>query len=152
MVILKQWHLVNDRLQPLRGTAGRAARASVRLTKAAAEIVRHSSTAPPLRGSAHHAADSAPTRPASSVPVSSSKTGRAAAAYQEEFSKWAALIDAIACDLGLSKDQRAAAVVQLRAQGQAAASAAQQMVAEEEAANDRAYRRYLRQLSALRSG
>ena len=67
--------------------------------------------------------------------------GRAEAAYKEEFGKWEGLIDAAANDLGLSRDQRTAAVIALRARQQIAAKGARQRAIEEERQNARARRR-----------
>lgn len=96
--------------------------------------------------------DNTPTRPRffHGLPAAGGEatTGRAGAAYQEEFNQWQPLIDAISNDLSLSPDQRAAAVVNLRASQQAAAKGAAARVAAEEAQNAKAYRRYKQALAA----
>jgi hypothetical protein len=75
-------------------------------------------------------------------------SGRAAAVYQEEFDKWEGLINAIAGDFGLSREQRATGIMALRGRQQAAAKGAQQRVMEEEKQKVKAFRRYKQQLAA----
>ena len=84
----------------------------------------------------------------SSASSGEASTGRAGAAYQEEFNHWQPLIDAISKDLSLSPEQRAAAVVTLKARQQAAAKGVQQQVMAEEKQNAQAFRRYKQQLAA----
>ena len=68
-------------------------------------------------------------------------TGRAAAVYQAESDKWDAMIEAVANDFGLSREQRAAAIAALRMRQQAAAKGAQQLIMDEEKGKVKAYRR-----------
>jgi len=74
---------------------------------------------------------------------------RAAAVYQEESEKWEFLIEAVAHNVGLSREQRAAAITALRIRQQAAASGAQQKVMEEEKQKAKAFRRYQQQKAGL---
>jgi hypothetical protein len=95
----------------------------------------------------------APTRPRffngqSSAGGGDAATGRAGMAYQETFNQWQAQIDAINNDLSLSPEQRAAAIVGLRARQQAAAKGAAARVTAEEKQNAQAFRRYKQQLAA----
>jgi hypothetical protein len=76
--------------------------------------------------------------------------GRAEAVFQEEFAKWQGLIDAAAGDLGLSRDQRAAAVTALRVRQHAAAKAARHRAIEDDRQTERAARRARRRLTAPR--
>lgn len=75
-------------------------------------------------------------------------SGRAAAVYQEEFDKWEGLINAVAGDFGLSREQRASGITALRMRQKAAAKGAQQSVMEEEKQKAKAFRRYKQQLVA----
>lgn len=70
---------------------------------------------------------------------------RAAAVYQEESGKWDGLIEAVADDMSLSREQRAALIGDLRQKQQAAASAAQSRVIEEEMQKLKAFRRFRQQ-------
>ena len=108
--------------------------------------------APPVRVVRAPSNGNAPQRPrlsyASLGGGDSAAGGRAGAAYQEEFTQWQPLIEAISNDLSLSPEQRAATVVNLRESQQAAAKGAQQRVVEEEKQNAKAFRRYRQQLAA----
>ena len=70
-----------------------------------------------------------------------SSSGRAEAAYKEEFDKWSGMIDDIASNPGLSKEQRAAAIAGLRQRQQAAAKGVRKRVSDEEKATAKAVRR-----------
>ena len=79
--------------------------------------------------------------PALSGGLDDMATGRAAAVYQAESDKWDAMIEAVANDFGLSREQRAAAIAALRMRQQAAAKGAQQLIMDEEKGKVKAYRR-----------
>ncbi|MDR3424333.1 MAG: hypothetical protein P4L50_01770 [Anaerolineaceae bacterium] len=68
------------------------------------------------------------------IDVGEIPSGRAEAAYKEEFDKWQGLIDATASDPSLSKDQRLAAVAALSLRQKAAAKAVRKQVRNEEKA------------------
>ncbi|MGB9153850.1 MAG: relaxase/mobilization nuclease domain-containing protein [Alphaproteobacteria bacterium] len=68
-------------------------------------------------------------------------SGRAEAAYKEEFDKWSGMIDDIASNPSLSKEQRAAAIAGLRQRQQAAANGVRKRVSDEEKAITRVARR-----------
>ena len=94
-----------------------------------------------------------PTRPSffygqSAAGGGDTATGRAGMAYQEEFNQWQPMIDAVSSDLSLSPEQRAAAVLGLRARQQAAAKGAAARVTAEEKQNAQEFRRYKQQLAA----
>ena len=74
---------------------------------------------------------------------------RAAAAYQEESGKWEGLIEGVAQNVSLSRQQRAAEIAALRERQQAAASRAQQRVMEEEKQKAKAFRRTQQQKAVL---
>ncbi len=78
-------------------------------------------------------------------------SARAAAAYQEESGKWEGLIEAVAHNIGLSREQRAAAIAGLRMRQQAAAKGAQQRVMEKEKQKAKAFRRTQQQKAVLGS-
>jgi len=68
-------------------------------------------------------------------------SGRAEAAYKEEFDRWSGMIDEIASNPGLSKEQRAAAIASLRQRQHAAANGVRKRVSDEEKAMAKAARR-----------
>ncbi|MGB9153885.1 MAG: relaxase/mobilization nuclease domain-containing protein [Alphaproteobacteria bacterium] len=74
-------------------------------------------------------------------------SGRAEAAYKEEFDRWSGMIDEIASNPGLSKEQRAAAIASLRQRQKAAANGVRKRVSDEEKATARAARRARRVFS-----
>jgi hypothetical protein len=86
-----------------------------------------------------------------STGLDDSATGRAAAAYEAESEKWEGLIEAIAQNVGLSREQRAASISALRKRQQAAASGVQQKVMEEEKQKAKAFRRYQQQKAGFGS-
>ena len=81
------------------------------------------------------------TAPALSAGLDDMGTGRAAAVYQAESNKWDAMIEAVANDFGLLREQRFAAIAALRMRQQAAAKGAQQLIMDEEKGKVKAYRR-----------
>ena len=76
-------------------------------------------------------------------------SGRAEAAYKEEFDKWQGAIEAVERNTTLSPTQRAANIAALRQQQHAAANGARQRVLEEEKSTARAARRARRILLGL---
>ena len=73
-------------------------------------------------------------------------SGRAQAAFESVFAKYAAEIEAVEKDRSLSPDQRAAAIAALRQRQHHEASMARQRVLEEEQQNTKARRRNYRAL------
>ena len=71
-----------------------------------------------------------PLRPA--IELDDAASGRADATFQFEFDKWQRIIDAALRDKGLSRDQRAAAVVAFRIRQQTEAAGARKRVMDEE--------------------
>jgi hypothetical protein len=86
--------------------------------------------------------------PLASTELDDSASGRAAAAYEAESGKWEGLIEDLARDFGLSREQRTNGMMALRGRQQVAARAAQQRVMEEEKGKVKAFRRYMQQLAA----
>jgi hypothetical protein len=80
--------------------------------------------------------------------IDDTAVSRASAVYQEEFDRWEGLIDAVAHDYGLSREQRTSGILALRLRQKAAAKRAQQRVMEEEKAKAKAFRLYQKQIVA----
>jgi hypothetical protein len=81
-----------------------------------------------------------------SIGSGEASSGRAEAAYKEEFDRWSGMIDEIASNPGLSKEQRAAAIASLRQRQKAAANGVRKRVSDEEKAAAMAARRARRVL------
>ena len=80
--------------------------------------------------------------------IDDTAANRASAVYQEEFDRWEGLIDAVAHDYGLSREQRTSGILALRLRQKAAAKGAQQRVMEEEKAKAKAFKLYQKQIVA----
>jgi hypothetical protein len=87
--------------------------------------------------------------PQTEIDGATTPSGRAEAAYKEEFDKWQGSIEAIERNTSLSPAQRAAAIAAIRQQQHAAANGVRQRVVEEEKSTARAARRARRILLGL---
>lgn len=97
-----------------------------------------SSVVRPVRSSGGNAAASYGLKAAGDGLTASAK---GSAAFNEEFAKWAGLIEAAANDISMPRDRRMAAIVGLKQQQQIAAQTARKRAVQEERQKAKAYRR-----------